>query len=356
MHAMLGQCHKLGLHNPGVQGHLLDTLVKPVLCYGCEIWGPDWAAALCNKGDFLSCDAEKEVHSPFMRKSLGVCVSTPVGTMMEELNREPLSFHWMRMAAQLWNKALKRGPGDYLRLAMVENVDPAQRRDLQITARKRLWAYHFTQGMRDLGIEWCDGDGNLLQLNVGAIAAAMKHKQTVCDRREVENALRGDPAWERGEGAVRAAPLTFSAGFMKFKHERWFAKRWARDESWVHHLHKHAYVRIVAQFRLGTHWLEVQQGKFRGIPRNERVCTRCNVIEDEMHVLECPCYAQARARSGLFPSLTGGEISDASMKETVNGTTGQFWKKLAVFLLECRTAKLGGGESVREAPPVLRRV
>jgi hypothetical protein len=352
LHAMFGQCYKLGLHNAGIQGHLFDSLVKPVLCYGCEVWGPDWAAQLCGKGDFLTGVAEKEVQSPFMRQSLGVCKATPIGPMMEELNREPLSCHWMKMAAKLWNKAVGRGPGDFLRLAMEENVQLAGQGDLPLAARKRLWAYHFTQGMQALGVDWCEGDGTLKLLDVGTIAEAMKRRWQQHERKEVEAALREGPAWEAEEGAVRAAPTTFSAGFMKFKHEKWFGSGLERDETWVHHLQKAEHVRVVAQFRLGSHWLEVQQGKFKGVPRNERVCPHCKVVEDEMHVLECPLYTQFRARSGLFTTLGGESISDASMKEIMNGTTKQYWSKLAVFLMECRTAKLERGESV--AQPVSR--
>jgi hypothetical protein len=353
MYAMFGQCYKLGLHNAGIQGHLFDSLVKPVLCYGCEIWGPDWAAELCQQGNFTTGVAEREVQSPFMRQSLGVCKATPIGPMMEELNREPLSCHWMKMAAKLWNKALKREAGDFLRLAMEESVQLMRQRDITLTARKRLWAFHFTGGIQALGIDWCEADGSLKLLDVGAIAEAMKRKWQQYERKDVEATLSEGPAWVAEEGAVRAAPAYFSAGFMKFKHERWFGGGGRRGETWTHHLQKAEHVRIVAQFRLGSHWLEVQQGKFRGLPRSERVCLHCNVIEDEMHLLECPLYTQIRARSGLFTTLEGeAVISDGRMKEAMNGTTKRYWNKLAVFLLECRTAKLEGGESA--AQPVSR--
>jgi len=137
MHAMFTRCYKWGLHNLNAQCHLFDTLVKPVLSFGCEVWGPDWVASMCRKGDFCTGAAEREVHFPFMRQSMGVSRSTSTAVMKQELRREPMAFHWMRMAAQLWNKALRRPADDYLRLALIENVELAEQ--MAGSAAKQLW-------------------------------------------------------------------------------------------------------------------------------------------------------------------------------------------------------------------------
>jgi hypothetical protein len=101
MHAVFARCYRWGLHNLNAQGHLFDTLVKPVLSFGCEVWGPDWVAPMCTKGNFCTGLAETQVQFPFMRQSMGVRKSTSTTVMMEELHREPLAFHWLRMAVQL---------------------------------------------------------------------------------------------------------------------------------------------------------------------------------------------------------------------------------------------------------------
>ena len=41
----------------------------------------------------------------------------------------------------------------------------------------------------------------------------------------------------------------------------------------------------VIKFRLGSHHLPIETGRWSRIPRNERLCTNCGVLGDEYHVL-----------------------------------------------------------------------
>ena len=45
--ALQHRCHDLSLHDPALQLHLFDALVRPVMLYGVETWGP---GALCGSG------------------------------------------------------------------------------------------------------------------------------------------------------------------------------------------------------------------------------------------------------------------------------------------------------------------
>ena len=37
---MVRRCEVMGIQNVGVRVRLFDALVRPVLLYGCEVWGP----------------------------------------------------------------------------------------------------------------------------------------------------------------------------------------------------------------------------------------------------------------------------------------------------------------------------
>lgn len=91
------------------------------------------------------------------------------------------------------------------------------------------------------------------------------------------------------------------------------------------------------RFRLGAHHLRVCTGRWDGTPREDRLCTKCDLrqIEDERHVvLECPCYASIRDEyASLF--LT----SDNSMVTLFNHPNQSKVASL-VFALEQRHAQL----------------
>ena len=345
MHAMFARCYTWGLHNLNAQGPLFDTLVKPVLCYGCEVWGPDWiSASMCSKGDFCRGAAEKEVHFPFMRQSLGVSKTTSSAVMMQELHREPFAFHWLRMAAQLWNKALQRPADDYLRMALVDNVQLADQ--AAPTAARQLWAHHFTQAMDSLGITWRVGT-NLVSLNITDMQQAMRDRWVDWEWRAVKAGTSG-AQWSEGAHTVRSTPASFSTGFKMFVYQQWFAvPQGAKKDSYVMHLANREQIMAVAQYRTGSHWLMIDKGR-RGkvdgrwvkVDRSARCCTHCaGRVEDEMHLLECPHWAQLRGRHGLS-SFAWGTACDADMRDTFNPSNREGWQAVGRFLVQCKHGSL----------------
>jgi hypothetical protein len=44
---------------------------------------------------------------------------------------------------------------------------------------------------------------------------------------------------------------------------------------------------IIARFRIGSHWLQVQVGRFQVTERSSRICEQCSVqeLEDDEHAL-----------------------------------------------------------------------
>jgi hypothetical protein len=342
MHAMFARCYKWGLHNLNAQGHLFDSLVKPVLCYGCEVWGPDWVAAMCTKGNFCAGEAETQVHFPFMRQSMGVRKGTSTAVMMEELHRDPLAFHWLRMAAQLWNKALSRPANDYLRLAMEDNVQLATQAR-RGAAVKQLWAYHFTQAMSALGCRWKGDGGQLVSLNLADVQQAMRDKWVDFEWRTV-NAGTVGAGWCDGPRTVRAAPASFSTGFKMFVYRQWFAHpQGDKKDSFVMHLTDREQISAVAQLRTGSHWLMIDKGRrlkvngrWAKLDRSARCCAHCpGRVEDEMHLLECPHWATQRVRCGLR-SHAYDEADDADMRDIFNPSTRVGWRQLGKFLVQCK--------------------
>jgi hypothetical protein len=343
---VFGRCAQLSLHNLDTLGHLFDALVKPVLCFGCEVWGPDWVAGkrVCDKGDFASGEAEKEVHLPFMRRAMGVSTTTSVVAMMNELGREPLMFFWLRMAAQLWNKALGRPNDGYLRAALLENIDLACARGVRARERRTLWASHFIDCMESLGIPWCTATGAPVQICMPALTDAMKQRWLQFESSDIDRVVGTSPDWLKEPSAVRAAPESFSRGFKKFTYQRWFGTKYTRRHSFAFHLQRKEHVRTVMQFRLGSfNWLNIQAGRCvargqRRLARHERTCTLCKVVEDEAHILQCPLYADIWQEAGLF-SIPEGGWTDSSIHAAFNYSTRHECTRFAECLVQCKRRK-----------------
>ena len=47
---------------------------------------------------------------------------------------------------------------------------------------------------------------------------------------------------------------------------------------------------LITKFRISSHQLEIERGRYRNIPASQRICKLCNLeVEDELHfLLECP--------------------------------------------------------------------
>ena len=334
--AMYGRCAVLGIHNVCLQCQLFDSLVASVASYGCEVWAPDLVSGLLDKRRGL-CDGvmEERLHRPFMRKVLGVCKATPVTAMMYELDRLPLSIHWLTMVMNFWNRAARRPCDDYLYAAMVENVRLACDASIRLSVKKRLWSFHFLRCMQQFGIECVGDDGLPIVIDMKVAVESIRQHWMRHAWSAMED-LQG--AWLEEPCAVRRAPEGMK-GFKLFTYDRWFAFDKSKHHRYTYHLNRYDHIRVMAQFRLGSHWLQIQQGRTRGQPRSQRVCPHCESgqVEDEMHVMTCPRYAGLRDAYGIGAL---DEMTDDCMRGKMHRNTPDEWVALADYLLCCRAIRV----------------
>ncbi|XP_060579660.1 uncharacterized protein LOC132736534 [Ruditapes philippinarum] len=79
-------------------------------------------------------------------------------------------------------------------------------------------------------------------------------------------------------------------------------------EKYLTVLDKSSCRQTMSRFRLSSHNLEVENGRFVGIDRNDRICKMCSThVENEYHfLLCCPIYRELRKRYCInysFPTL-----------------------------------------------------
>ena len=89
--------------------------------------------------------------------------------------------------------------------------------------------------------------------------------------------------------------------------------------------------RVIANFRLGSHWLKVQTGRYIKQPYDERICDTCGIgIEDEIHaIFVCPAYDSLRRKyADLFTDVHDHDLRAFLTQDAVH--------RIALFLTECR--------------------
>ena len=91
MYALITKARKLNLP-VDIQLHLFDTLVVPILLYGCEIWGHENYAIL------------EKLHLKFCKYILHINKYTPNCMVYGELGRFPISVYINNRLIQFWSR------------------------------------------------------------------------------------------------------------------------------------------------------------------------------------------------------------------------------------------------------------
>lgn len=109
LHAMYARCRELRLEVPSLMCKLFDSLVRPVLSYGCEVWAciPGTAAAATRE----RCEVQ---HRSFLKRCAGVAQATPSDIVYGEFGRNPLQVFWSELMKRYLQRLEKAANGSLL--------------------------------------------------------------------------------------------------------------------------------------------------------------------------------------------------------------------------------------------------
>jgi hypothetical protein len=108
MFGMMRRCVSMGITDIKLKCQLFDTLVLPVLSYGCEVWGTHYMID--------GCEVFEKVHRLFLRKVLGVRKSTANFMLYAEFGRLPLQFIWQKQIMKFYNRMIELNEAGSIRL------------------------------------------------------------------------------------------------------------------------------------------------------------------------------------------------------------------------------------------------
>ena len=231
--------------------HLFDHLVRPIACYGSEVWGSSMylPANKLNLSSFWE-KAEKlpieQLHLRYLKMCLGVDSKAINSAVKGEVGRFPLILHIAKSMLKYWSHMTDP---NYVNPLLKEACDEA----LLLENTPGTWAYSCNKLCDLFQYKWTGNAPNDREIN--AIIANMKKSYIEIWKRNV-----GDPTNVHGKLST----------YRKLKTSFTF-------ENYLDTVTVKKYRASMTAFRISAHKLEIERLRYTKskIPRNEWLCTLC---------------------------------------------------------------------------------
>ena len=242
--------------NVKMQLHLFNTLVLPILNYGSEIWGFSKAEKL----DIL--------YLGYMKSILGVRRSTPSAFIYKELNILPLIKIRHIKIFKYWLKVINLPANCLVKKLYNSTINDMESEQICVN-----WAY-LVKNMLDtygLGFIWIEQ--NNMSIDNKTLISLFTQRVHDINFQNVNEQISN---------------VSKNRLYRKLYEEK-FSNQYLFDI-------KEKYIRSsISKFRLGSHNLMIERGKWKGKELIDRECSLCGKLEDEYHVvIECPRYKELR--------------------------------------------------------------
>jgi hypothetical protein len=237
---------------------LFDKLIKPILNYGCEVWGINDATKLEN------------IHTNFCKNILGVKTQTQNNFIYGELGRMPLKYQRTTQIIKYWLKIIKCD-----NVKLIKQTYNMMLSDIERNDDISNWAKTVRSILYNLGLNyaWLFQEVGNENIFISLVKQRLKDIFTQNWMAELNTSTRAS---------------TFRL-FANFNFSKYLAQVKIKK-----------YRSALTRLRLSSHRLAIETGRWhkpQAIPRNERKCILCNSLEDEFHfLLECELYKDLRIR------------------------------------------------------------
>lgn len=236
---------------------LFDSIVKPILCYGSEIWGYEYSKTI------------EKIHIQFCKKFVGLHQNTADYFALSECGRYPLAVTYMSNSVKYWAKVVQMPDHRYPKQCYIMLRSLTE-------AGKVTWASH----IRTLLFMY--GFGYVWEANtVGdSISFVNMFKQRI-----------KDCFLQQWHTDINESPKS-----LHYKHFKLILEM----ESYLTVDLPYVNRKVLANFRCSSHSLMIEKGRHQNIERQYRVCQLClkrnvYVVEDEFHFFYvCPFYNEMR--------------------------------------------------------------
>ena len=243
---------------------LYDTLVQPIISYGASVWGQKSYGRI------------NAVQNRAMKYFMGLPKCAPTAAAYGDTGwLDPETRQWM-VVGQQWCRLINMDEGRVNKKIFLWSCRAAN-------SGVKNWAYRNTSKWRSMNMSCSINEPLHMRSFKNDIKTAQyeqfcnKWKQTVeSDTGTTKN----------GKNKLRL--------YNKFKLD-------TKPEGYLKLSYK--YRSIIAKFRSGVAPINIELGRYAGIAERDRMCSKCNITEDENHVLlKCPLYDGIREK--LFEHIS----------------------------------------------------
>lgn len=126
---------------------IFDSMVLPILCYGCEVWG------------FHSALDVERIHLKFLKQILGVRSQTCSNAVYGETGRMPLSVIRKVRIFRFWFKIMKK-PNSLIYKTLQDQINDKY---------KDSWASKVKQLLNELGFSYLWNNTNVTKLQLSCV-------------------------------------------------------------------------------------------------------------------------------------------------------------------------------------------
>ena len=269
-HKLLAQHASFALHNlfslfgelelpVSEKCKMFDILVGSILGYGAEVLGIHEAKDI------------EILHTKFCRWVLNVRKSTNLSGLYGELGRVPLLIYRKISMIRYWIKLLISGDNFIPKKVYIMLKNDA---DNNITYNGLNWAYQIKCILDSIGLSYIWNDQFFLDTVPFTLI-----KQRLIDTYQ--------QTWYASINNSNRLET-----YARFKHK--FC-----HEKYLDIVTENKYRKALTQFRLSSHDLAIERGRYQNIDRQERICNFCTgkLVESEYHfLLVCPLYRELRQK------------------------------------------------------------
>ena len=292
------RCKELHITDPRLQCSLFDTLVRPILSYGCEIWAVE--------ADHKELNQLEGLHIDFLRSILGLPKhGTPYDVIRSEFGRYPLRTFW-------WKQVL------------------TYRSRLMDLPRERLLSRAFEVNEWIIQKSWSSHVDRWLDARAARHAQITGHSPDKLYSTQVDAAKLTLRYKVEHQFDMKTHTGTKTATYMRFKRDDYF-------EDYLSSMANSQLRKSLSRFRCGSHWLRCCT-RFMSSDKNEQSCPAClegrvgGEHETEHHfIFDCDAYDHIRRHQTfqpLFADLEAGSLYALYKKND--------YLLIAKFLLRCR--------------------